>query len=249
MPTRSPPLPYKGGRRCDLLPHVLTTVFSGSKISRRQRSLPETFVAISHRAGQPVFIPPDVVGNCCATVAFEEVQCRKYPDGKSRGGKRQRWSKQAHCRSCAMPVRVPWACGKRWWIITPKNRNRHQRLTIYDFRHLGRCESAAQPGCEAQGAHRNRSPDVLHAYARRRCDGGRSQVSWRNGRSTAGEHMLRLAGIAACCEELTRSAWRRGRRVAGKNLDLYLCANRTCEVGMEHARAPYESFLYSLEKS
>ena len=38
-------------------------------------------------------------------------------------------------------------------------------------------------------------------------------------------------------------------QVAGKNLDLYLCANRTCEVGMEHAtRAPYESFLYSLEE-
>jgi hypothetical protein len=35
----------------------------------------------------------------------------------------------------------------------------------------------------------------------------------------------------------------------GKNLDLYLCANRTCEVGMEHAtHAPYESFLYALEE-
>ena len=36
---------------------------------------------------------------------------------------------------------------------------------------------------------------------------------------------------------------------AGKNLDLYLCANRTCEVGMEHAtHAPYESFVYALEE-
>jgi len=32
------------------------------------------------------------------------------------------------------------------------------------------------------------------------------------------------------------------------NLDLYLCANRTCEVGMEHARhALYASFVYGLE--
>jgi len=47
-----------------------------------------------------------------------------------------------------------------------------------------------------------------------------------------------------------RSATREeAREVAGKNLDLYLCANRTCEVGMEHAtRAPYESCRYSLEK-
>ena len=34
--------------------------------------------------------------------------------------------------------------------------------------------------------------------------------------------------------------------VIGKNLDLYVCANRTCEVGMEHAtNAPYESFVYA----
>jgi ferredoxin len=51
-------------------------------------------------------------------------------------------------------------------------------------------------------------------------------------------------------EELTRSATREeADEVAGKNLDLYLCANRTCEVGMEHAtHAPYESFVYALEE-
>jgi D-lactate dehydrogenase len=53
-------------------------------------------------------------------------------------------------------------------------------------------------------------------------------------------------------EELTRSATRdEAGEVAGKNLDLYLylCANRTCQVGMEHAtHAPYESFLYALEE-
>jgi len=51
-------------------------------------------------------------------------------------------------------------------------------------------------------------------------------------------------------EELTRSATREeAGEVAGKNLDLYLCANRTCEVGMEHAtHAPYESFVYALEE-
>jgi D-lactate dehydrogenase len=32
-------------------------------------------------------------------------------------------------------------------------------------------------------------------------------------------------------------------------LDLYLCANRTCEVGMKHATlAPHQSFLYALEE-
>jgi D-lactate dehydrogenase len=51
-------------------------------------------------------------------------------------------------------------------------------------------------------------------------------------------------------EELTRSATREeAEEVAGKILDLYLCANRTCEVGMEHAtHAPYESFVYAREE-
>ena len=51
-------------------------------------------------------------------------------------------------------------------------------------------------------------------------------------------------------EELTRSATHdEAWEVMHQDLDLYICANRTCEVGMEHAtRAPYESFVYALEK-
>jgi D-lactate dehydrogenase len=51
-------------------------------------------------------------------------------------------------------------------------------------------------------------------------------------------------------EELTRSATKEeAKEVAGKTLDLYLCANRTCEVGMEHAtHVPYESFVFALEE-
>jgi hypothetical protein len=51
-------------------------------------------------------------------------------------------------------------------------------------------------------------------------------------------------------EELTRSATHdEAREVMHQDLDLFICANRTCEVGMEHAtRGPYESFVYALEK-
>jgi D-lactate dehydrogenase len=52
-------------------------------------------------------------------------------------------------------------------------------------------------------------------------------------------------------EELTRSATcEEAGEAAGKNPQLYVCANRTCEVGMEHAtHAPYESFFYALVKN
>src|ERR1700733_13830548 len=51
-------------------------------------------------------------------------------------------------------------------------------------------------------------------------------------------------------EELTRSATHdEAREVMHQDLDLYICANRTCEVGMEDAtRAPYQSFVYALAK-
>ena len=51
-------------------------------------------------------------------------------------------------------------------------------------------------------------------------------------------------------EELTRSATREeASEVVGKNLDLYPCENRTCEVRMEHAtHALYESSIYALEE-
>jgi len=51
-------------------------------------------------------------------------------------------------------------------------------------------------------------------------------------------------------EELTRLATLdQAQEVICRGLDLYICADRTCEVGMEHAtRAPHESFVYAFEK-
>lgn len=49
-------------------PACINRIFGGSKLSKRNTSLAEAFVAVSERAGYPLFIPPDVVGNCCATV-------------------------------------------------------------------------------------------------------------------------------------------------------------------------------------
>src|SRR6201996_2986021 len=49
-------------------PACINRIFGGSKLSHHDGSLPAAFVTVSKRAGYPLFIPPDVVGNCCATV-------------------------------------------------------------------------------------------------------------------------------------------------------------------------------------
>jgi D-lactate dehydrogenase len=60
---------------------------------------------------------------------------------------------------------------------------------------------------------------------------------------------LEPTAVRARVTDLAKYATDAAAEVAGKNLDHYLCANRTCEVAMEHAtHAPYESFVYSLEE-
>ena len=56
-------------------------------------SLPETFVALSERAGKPLWIPPDVAGLCCST----PWKSKGYPQGhefmaKSIASAMLRWS-------------------------------------------------------------------------------------------------------------------------------------------------------------
>mgnify|MGYP003557606851 CR=1 FL=1 len=65
---------------------------------------------------------------------------------------------------------------------------------------------------------------------------------------------------AACCgtagdrgllhPEIVRSAtWEKGASVSEAPADIYMSANRTCEMGMRHATGmPYESFVFALER-
>ena len=59
---------------------------------------------------------------------------------------------------------------------------------------------------------------------------------------------LQIRGLVH--EELSGSTTRgKGGEVADKNLDLYLCANRSCEVGAEHATHGHDEFYYKRWKS
>ena len=52
--------------------------------------------------------------------------------------------------------------------------------------------------------------------------------------------------MAELFDFLQSSSRRHGKFVA--QADAYVCANRTCEMGLKHAMGrPYESFLFSLE--
>jgi len=235
-------------------PACINRIFGGSKLSQHKESLPAAFVAVSERAGYPLFIPPDVVGNCCATVWHS----KGYNAGNILMANRVvenmwRWSKEGalpivcDASSCTLGL-------KREVLdyLTPENRERHKALTIYDS--ITWADKMLLPKLKVTRKARTATVHPtcsMHTLGidttLRRIAGKLSEKPFYPLTSTC----CAFAGDRGLLhEELTRSATREeAGEVAGKNLDLYLCANRTCEVGMEHAtHAPYESFLYALEE-
>src|SRR5580692_6591413 len=115
-------------------PACINRIFGGSKLSKHTMSLADALVAVSERAGCPLFIPPDVVGNCCATVWHS----KGYNAGNILMANRVvnsmwRWSKQgslpivSDASSCILGLKQEVLD-----YLTPENRNRHKRLTICD---------------------------------------------------------------------------------------------------------------------
>jgi D-lactate dehydrogenase len=100
------PRTKQNGAAAIYFPACINRIFGGSKLSRHEESLPSTLVTISERAGYRLFIPPDVVGNCCATVWHSKGYKRwQHSDGEPRGGKyvalEQRW-KPPYCLRCQL---------------------------------------------------------------------------------------------------------------------------------------------------
>ncbi len=254
MPARSRlPRTKEEGAVAVYFPACINRIFGDSKVSRHPKSLPETFVTVSERAGNPVFIPSDVVGNCCATVWHS----KGYNSGNILMANRVvesmwRWSRQgalpivSDASSCTLGLRQEVLD-----YLTPENQDRHKRLTIYDS--ITWADERLLPNLKVRKA---RSATIHPTCSMHTL--GIDTTLRKIATQLAQAPFYPLT--STCCafagdrgllhEELTRSATQEeAREVAGQNLDLYLCANRTCEVGMEHAtRAPYESFLYALEE-
>jgi D-lactate dehydrogenase len=235
-------------------PACINRIFGNSRLANRNMSLPQAFVAVSQRAGYPLFIPPDVAGNCCATVWHS----KGYNAGNILMANRVvesmwRWSREgtlpivSDASSCTLGLKQEVLD-----YLTPENRDRHKHLTIYDS--ITWADEKLIPKLKVKQKARSAT---LHPT----CSMHTLGVDTTLRKIAAGLAERPFYPLTSMCcafagdrgllhEELTRSATREeANEVSGRKLDLYLCANRTCEVGMEHAtHAPYESFLYALEE-
>jgi D-lactate dehydrogenase len=216
-------------------------------------SLPEALLALSGRAGKPLWIPPDVAGFCCTT----PWKSKAYRQGhefmaNAIADALWRWSDGG-----ALPIVVDAASctlGLAEDVATqlsPERRSRYESLTIVDS--IAWCRDllpdltisrtlkrvALHPTCSTThlglaGALKEiagRLADEVEVPVGTTCCG------------TAGDRGLLHPELVISATREIRSA------LEARPAEAYLSANRTCEMGLRHATGrPYESFVFLLEE-
>ncbi|MFI8824876.1 FAD-binding and (Fe-S)-binding domain-containing protein [Streptomyces sp. NPDC053431] len=218
-------------------------------------SLPEAVVALSARAGRPVWIPDDVAGTCCATIwhskGYErgnEVMANRIVEaawGWTAGG---RLPLVVDASSCTLGLAhdvVP--------CLTDDNRELHAELTVLDS--LVWAADELLPRLDVR--HRVASA-VVHPTCSMRHLGDEDRLT-ALAEACADEVLVPVD--AGCCAfagdrgmlhpELTASATaREAAEVTARAFDAHLSANRMCEVGMDRATGrTYYSALLELERA
>ena len=257
-PAHMPPTGRQGAAAV-YLPACINRIFGNPRGGELEPSLPHALVAVSARAGLPVWIPEDVAGHCCATPWSSK--------GYSRGHKHMaaktaaalwRWSEHGKlpvvidASSCALGLREELAPQ-----LSDSERERFQQIEILDsiswahdrlLAHLnvGRklASLAVHPTCSV---NRMGLASKLHAIASELAD----DVLIPADTSCCG-----MAGDRGLLHpELPASALRNSaaelaeRQADGPPIEEHVCSNRTCEIALEqHTGAPYASFVLLLER-
>ncbi|WP_328791726.1 MULTISPECIES: FAD-binding and (Fe-S)-binding domain-containing protein [unclassified Streptomyces] len=233
-------------------PACVNRIFGGPE-GRPGPSLPEAVVAVSERAGRPVWIPDDVGGTCCATIwnskgyrAGTEVMANRIVEaawGWTAGGLLPLVVDASSCTLGIAREVVPY--------LTPENRALHAELRILDS-----IVWAAEELLPRLEVRRRVGSAVLHPTCSMRHLGDEDRL--RAVAEACAEEVV-VPDDAGCCAfagdrgmlypELTASATaREAAEVTARAFDAHLSANRMCEVGMDRATGrTYYSALLELE--
>lgn len=246
------PRTTREGAAAVYVPSCTNRIFGGGPI--------EALVAVSARAGQPVWIPGDVAGSCCglpwSSKGFGDAHRHKANELVEQLWK---WSGEG-----ALPIIVD-AASCTGQIVEPgegtlseANAEHLAALTIFD---------------SVAWAHDRLLPSL---EVTRQLDAAAIHPTCATNRQGNAAHLNALASAiatdvfrpptATCCgfagdrgishPELTASATRTeaselaAREAAGRQFDAFLSSNRTCEIGLTRATGhPYESVINALERA
>jgi D-lactate dehydrogenase len=207
--------------------------------------LPEALVAVSARAGSPVWIPDDVAGNCCSV----PWSSKGYTEGAGLMADRTvealwRWSDQGK-----LPIVIDASSCSHG--LAEEAKERHPELEILDSvawakRLLPNLTVREKLGSVAVHPTCSTRQMGLERQLREIADAIADDVVQPIRATCCG-----MAGDRGMLHpELTKSATtEEAAELAGSSHDAYVCSNRTCEIGLQEATgAAYESFLIPLER-
>ncbi|MET9855479.1 FAD-binding and (Fe-S)-binding domain-containing protein [Streptomyces sp. NPDC006450] len=251
---RALPATRRVGAAAVYYPACVNRIFGGPD-GRPGPSLPEAVVAVSERAGRPVWIPGDVRGTCCATIwhskgydAGNRVMANRIVEaawGWTAGG---RLPLVVDASSCTLGIAhevVPY--------LTDDNRALHAELRIVDS-----VVWAAEELLPHLEVRRTVGSAVLHPTCSMRHLDDEAQL--RAVAEACADEVV-VPYDAGCCAfagdrgmlhpELAESATaREAAEVTAREFDAHLSANRMCEVGMDRATGrSYYSTLLELERA
>ena len=236
------------------LPACINRIFGNPRGREHELSLPEALVAVSARAGLPVWIPEDAAGHCCATPWSSkgyrrgaELMAAKTAAALWRWSDGGRLPVVIDASSCALgliedvPARLSEAERERFTQV--------EVLDSIEWTHdhllprlpiTGKLATVAvHPTCSATQLGLASKLEAIAA-------------------ELADEVLLPVA--TTCCgmagdrgllhPELPASAMRDvAAELAGAQVDEHVCSNRTCEIGLQQTTgAAYASFLLPLER-
>ena len=234
-------------------PACVNRIFGAVPGEEKHPSLPEALVALSARAGKPLWIPDNVGGLCCST----PWASKGYQQGHE-------WM-----AASVVDAMWNWSDGGRLPIVIDavscthgliddvgnhldaEHRERFERLSMHDA-----IEWVHQllPSLSITRKFRRAAVHPTCSTIHLGLDGKLVEIA----EAVAAEVTVPLG--TTCCgtagdrgllhPELVRSATREeAARLAEHPADIYVSANRTCEMGLLHATGkPYESFVFALEE-
>ncbi|MFF5973064.1 FAD-binding and (Fe-S)-binding domain-containing protein [Streptomyces sp. NPDC012769] len=253
-PARRLPRTHRPAAVAVYYPACVNRIF-GDPAGRPGPSLPEAVVALSARAGRPVWIPDDVSGTCCATIWHSKGYARGNEVmadrivaaawGWTAGGRLPLVVDASSCTLGLAHEVVPY--------LSDDNRELHAALTVVDS-----LVWAADELLPRLDVRRRVASAVVHPTCSMRHLGDEDRLT---ALAEACAEEVVVPVDAGCCAfagdrgmlhpELTASATaREAAEVTSRPFDAHLSANRMCEVGMDRATGrTYYSALLELERA
>jgi D-lactate dehydrogenase len=262
LPTSLPPaaparLPSSEriGAAAVYLPACINRIFGNPRERPEQPSLPEALIAVSARAGLPIWIPDDVAGHCCAT-PWSSKGYRRGQDhmAAKTAAALWRWSEGGR-----LPIVLDASSCSQGLLqdVPPRledaERERFEQIEIVDSiawvhdRLLARLEVTSK---------------VKSAAIHPTCAAGQMGLTGKLEAIAAqlADDVL-IPAASSCCgmagdrgmlhPELPASALRDvASELAEHRIEEHLCSNRTCEIALQEVTGQsYASFVLLLERA